>query len=177
MNSIIYETEDRTIKVIDLRKEYTDYKEDIPYAIVTNLSEEKLKEVLGNELKQYSPYVILSRAMYKAMRNSFLNDERERLRNIKYHDAFALDAAMCLVNELADPALICESLYTMDCILNKIRELPKKVGPRVYKRYVVGFTIKEIAEQESTNIWVILKSIERAMPDIHDIFVEMEVVA
>lgn len=177
MRSIIYETEDRTIKVIDLSKEYPEYKDGIPYAIVTNLSEDELVEKFGDEIEQYSPYVILTRAMYKAMRNSFLNDERERLRNIKYHDAFALDAALCLVNEFADPALICESLYTMDCIFKRIKELPRDTGPRVYKKYVIGFTTREIAAQEGTTFEEVRKCIFRAKPALRNIFVEMEVVA
>lgn len=177
MTSLIYESNNNDIKIIDLSKEYTDYKDDIPYAIVTNLSEDELVDKLGDKIEQYSPYIILTHAMYKAMRKSFLNDERERLRDIKYHDACSLDSALFLVDEMANPVRVCESIYTMDCILKRMRELPHKIGPRVYKRYVIGFTVKEIAEQENSNIWVILKCLERALPDIHDIFVEMGVAA
>ena len=177
MKSLIYVSDNNDIKIIDLRKEYSGYNEDIPYAIVTNLSENELAEKLGDDIEQYSPYIILTRAMYKAMRNSFLNDERERLRNIKYHDAFALDAAMCLVDEFANPVFICESLYTLDCIYKRMRELPGDIGPRVFKKYVFGFTAREIAVQEGTSYAEVRKCIFRAKPDIHDIFVEMGVVA
>lgn len=177
MNSIIYFSENNKIKVIDLRKEYNGYKDNIPFAIVTDLSEDELISQLGNAIEQFSPYVILTNAMYTAMRNSFLNDERERLRNIKYHNACTFDEALCLIDEYADPAVFCESVYTMNCILERIKELPGDIGLRVFKRYIIGFSAREIATQEGTSFDEVRKSIYRAKPDIHNIFVDLEVVA
>lgn len=177
MRSKIYESINSDFKVLDLRKEYKGYNEEIPYAIVTDLSEKELIANCGDEIKDFQPYVILTRKMYKAMRISFLNDERERLRDLLYHDAFAMESATALIDELSNPVRICESLYTMDEIFKRLNSLPDHEGSRVYRHYVVGFTIREIAEQDGVNKSAIYQSIYVAMPKVHDIFVELGVVA
>lgn len=176
MNSLIYASEYNKVRVIDLNKEYDCSNLEIPYAIVTDLLEVCLKRAYPNVIKKYRPYVLLTVEMYEAMYDSQKNDHREHFREGNLHDSLSLEAAMSLVDEFSSPVRICESLYTLDCIFKKMRELPHKIGPRVYKRYVIGFTVREIAEQENSNIWVVLKCLERALPDIHDIFVEEGVV-
>ena len=177
MNSLIYTSEYNKVRVIDLNKEYDCNNLEIPYAIVTDLLPVCLKKAYSNVLDKYCPHVILTLEMFEAMYGSHKNDHREHFREGNLHDSLSLEAAMSLVDEFSNPVRICESMYTLDCIFKKMRELPHKVGPRVYKRYVIGFTVQEIAEQENSNIWVVLKCLERALPDIRDIFVEMGVVA
>ena len=53
-------SDNNTIKILDLSIEYPEYKDDIPYAIVTNLSDDEIKEQLGKEIEQYSPYVTIT---------------------------------------------------------------------------------------------------------------------
>lgn len=115
--------------------------------------------------------------MYRAMEESFRNDERERWRDRYLHDDLSLEAAMFLVDELSNPVRICESLLTIECIFQKMRDLPDNAGPRIYKKYVVGFTTREIAMQEGVKYETARKSISRAKHELHEIFVELGVVA
>ena len=163
--------------IIDLASEYPGYRDDIPYAIVTELSEEEFEANFGKEINEYRPYMILTVEMFDVMVRSGLNDERERLRDILFNEYIGFETAILLIDELSNPARICESLFTMECIFKRMNKLPGNVGPRVYKKYVIGYSAKEIGEQEGITKRAVWKSIERALPDIHDIFVELGVVA
>ena len=177
MNSIIYESVNNDFQIIDLKKEYTDYSDDVPFAIVTDLPEATLHETYDDIIKKYRPFVIISFKMRDAMNESFLNDDRERFRDRALHDTMSLEAAMFVIDELSNPVRICESLLVMDYIFRKMRELPNDAGPRIYKKYVIGFTSREIAAQEGTSFEEVRKSIYRAKPELRKIFVELGVVA
>ena len=177
MRSIIYESVNNDFQIIDLKKEYKGYKEDIRYAIVTDLPEDKLHKAYEEVINGYCPFVIITFEMCAAMEESFHNDERERWRDRFLHDDLSLEAAMFLVDEMANPVRISESLFTMECIFSRMRELPYKAGPRVYKKYVIGFTNREIAKQEGITFEEVRKSIYRAKPELRRIFVELGVVA
>lgn len=177
MHSKIYVSADNVFKVLDLRKEYKDYSEDIPYAIVTDLDEEDLIDEYGDVIDGFYPYVLLTNDMYQAMRESFLNDDRERKRDYLFHDAFAMEVGSYLIDEMVNPVRICESLFNMDELFRRMRELPDHQGSRVYRHYVVGFSIREIAEQDDVYWTAIYQSIHVAKPKIHDIFVELGVAA
>ena len=106
------------------------------------------------------------------------NEHREHTREGDYHDAFAFESsALLLVDEMANPARICESKFTLACIFKKLRALPDNEGSRIYKRYVIGYTAREIAQQEGVSHWSVRASIVRAKPKVHDIFVELGVAA
>jgi hypothetical protein len=72
MQSIIYISNNDDFLVIDLAKEYSNYKDSIPYAIVTDLSEEYLNTTYGDEIKEFTPFIILTHEMLFsiALRNS-----------------------------------------------------------------------------------------------------------
>ena len=55
-------------KVIDLQKEYMHYKEDIIWAIATDISEEELMQKYSTVIKQYEPFILLTKAQYMVMR-------------------------------------------------------------------------------------------------------------
>jgi len=177
MNSRIYVSENNDFKVLDLRKEYKNYAEDIPFAIVTDLDEEDLIDEYGDVIDTFYPYVLLTNDMYQAMRESFLNDDRERKRDLLFHDAFAMEVGSLLIDEMANPVRICESLFNMEELFKKMRELPDHEGSRVYRHYVVGLTIREIAEQDGVFWTAIYQSINVAKPKVHRFFVELGVAA
>lgn len=172
MNSIIFESSDNKIKIIDLNKEYNGYNKETPYAIVTDLSEDKLNNEYGELTHRYRPFVIITCDMFNAMYESYLNDHREQWREGHLHDTLGIDAAKFLVDELNDPVRICESLYVMDCIFKRIINLPGNIGSRVYKRYVIGFTAREIAVLEGSSYDEVRKSLFRAKPVLRIIFAE-----
>lgn len=177
MQSKIYVSDNNDFKVLDLRKEYKNYSDDIPFAIVTDMDEENLIDEYGDVLDTFYPYVILSTKMYQAMRESFLNDDRERKRDILFHDAFAIDVDSFLIDELSNPVRICESLFTMNAIFAEMEKLPERAGFFIYQKYIVGYSSREIAEQEGITKWAVWKSILRAKPAVLRIFVEQGVAA
>ncbi len=177
MHSKIYVSENNDFKVLDLRKEYKNYTEDIPFAIVTDLDEEDLIDEYGDVIDSFYPYVLLTNDMYEAMRDSFLNDERERLRDILFHDAFAMESAMELIDEYSNPVRICESIFNLEELFKKMRQFPDNEGSRIYKRYVIGYTAREIAQQEGVSHWSVHASIFRAKPKVREIFVALGVAA
>ena len=162
--------------IINLATEYHGYTGDIPYAIVTDLSEQEFMSLFGKETESFRPCVFLTGEMYSAIHDYDKNDHREHTREGDYHDVFALESyALLLVDEMSNPIRICESIFTMECIFERMRNLPENVGTRVYKKYVIGYTAKEIGEQEGLSKWAVWRSIERALPEIHEIFVDLGV--
>lgn len=177
MDSIIYVSPDNKFKVIDLNKEYNGNNKETPYAIVTDLLEVCLHRAYGSVVKQYSPFVLLTDEMFEAMHDSYKNDHREHMRESLFHDTLSLDAAVFLVDEYSNPVRISESLYTMDCLFKRMSKLANGAGPRIYKKYVIGFTSREIATQEGTTFDEVRKCIYRALPELHKIFVDLGVAA
>lgn len=164
-------------RIIDLATEYPGYHDDIPYAIVTELSEEEFNSAFGEETKTYRPCIFLSKEMYAAFVGSRLCDERERLRDIFYHEALPLESMFTLVDEMASPVRICESLFTIEEIFRLMKSLPDHQGSRIYRHCVVGYTVKEIADQDGVIGSAIYQSITIGLPKVHDIFVKLGVVA
>ena len=177
MTSLIYVSENNKVRVIDLNQEYNGYYNETLYVIVTDLLEVCLRRAYPHVVKQYCPFVILTEEMYEAMNDSHMNDHRERMRDLYLHDEYSLDAAICMVDEFSNPVRICESLYTMDCIFRKLRTLPNGAGANIYMKFVIGYSIAEIAEMKGVKYQEVQKSIYRALSKLHDIFVEMGVVA
>jgi len=177
MDSIIYVSPDNKFKVIDLNKEYNGNNKETPYAIVTDLLEVCLHRAYGSVVKQYSPFVLLTDEMFEAMYDSYKNDHREHYREGNLHDSLSLEAAMCMIDEFSDPVRICESLYTMDCIFKKLRTLPNGAGANIYKKYIIGYSISEIAAMKGVDYQEVQKSIYRALTELREIFVELGVAA
>lgn len=177
MRSIIYESDNNDFQIIDLKKEYRGYRDDTRYAIVTDLPEAVLHRDYEDIISEYCPFIILTVEMLNAMEESFSNDERERWRDRYLHDALSLEAAMLLVDELSNPVRISESVFNMEIIIARMKELPNNAGVRMYKKYIIGFTSREIAKQEGTSFEEVRKSIFRAKPELRKVFIELGVVA
>lgn len=180
MKNIVKISPNKEFMVIDLVKEYagaTAFVGTEHYAIVTELSEEELTSSFGKELEPYKPYVIISREMYRAMQETHRNDNREHWREMFCHDSFSFDMEKLPVDWKADPALICESLQTVEYILAKMMELPDCQGLRLYDKYIIGFSNKEIALKDGVSKRAVRKMIRRAKHLIHDAFVDCEVVS
>lgn len=178
-----YATEDSFInecKIINLEIEYrgaTSFVGTEHYAIVTNLSEEALISKYDKELTSYKPFVIITHEMYEVIKKSNNNDERENKRNALYHDAYAIEDERIPVDEQTDPAAIAETNCNTENIYNAIMSLPGRQGQRLYKKYVLGYSTHEIAVSEGVTEVSVLQSISRAKKTVHDVFVELGVVA
>ena len=72
-----------------------------------------------------------------------------------FHDSFAFDVDSFLIDELSNPVRICESLFTMNAIFAEMEKLPERAGFFIYQKYIVGYSSKEIAEQEGVTKWAV----------------------
>ena len=163
-----------TIEVIDLAREYAGafpYSGEIKFAIVSDdKSEEELASI--EELKAYSPFVVITSEMFKVMKDSKRNDSREHKRDYLYHDVYAIEDERAPVAPLSDPAEIAESDDTYKHIIDEIRKLPGLQGRRVYLHYVKGLTVEEISAAEGVSPVSVYQSIQRAKKALHKVFVE-----
>ena len=161
--------------VINLAKEYEGYKGDVRYAIVSDLSEEELCKTREDEIKHFRPFVIISTEMYAAICESKRNDQREQKRDYLYHNAYALNDDRVPANPNSDPAVMEESAYTMEHIINKMRKLPRQRGRRMYQHYILGYSVEEISKIEGVSKEVVYESLRVAKREMRKIFAESEV--
>lgn len=162
--------------VINLAKEYEGYTGEEKYAIVTELSEEELNRRYKDELKKYSPFVILSQEMYAVILESNRNDEREHKRAYRCHDAFAIDDERAPLDANSDPAIIAESDNTYNHIIKEMMKLPGRQGQRLYQHTVLGLSVDEIADAEGVTAASVYESLSRAKKAIQKVFVESGVI-
>ena len=169
---------DEECSVINLCKEYgSSYVGDIRFALVSRLSEEQIKATYAREIEQFTPFVVISPEMYEAFTETSDNNERERKRDALYHDPFALELAeLILVDEFANPVRICESIYVIASLIDRMLSLPENQGTRMYKKYVLGFSTREIANQEGVSMDTVQKCLLEARKSIKCAFRELGVI-
>lgn len=172
-------SENLTIEVIDLTREYNSalpYTDDIKFAIV---SDDKTHEELATleELKTYSPFVVITSEMFEVMKDSKRNDSREQKRDSLYHDVYAFEDEKVPVSPLSDPADIAESDDTYKHIIDEMLKLPGLQGRRMYQHYVLGFSVEEIAKAEGSAPVSVYQSIQRAKKAMYKVFAESGVTA
>lgn len=171
---------DEEYKVIDLKKEYagaTGFVGTEHYAIVSNHNEEYLLAKFRQELAPYEPFVVISVEMYEAIGSNNANDDREHLRYRRYHEPLTVESFLHLIDQMSDPIQICETIHNLEYISTRMLELPDHQGSRIYKKYILGLSTKEIAIIEGVSKQTIRRSIRLGKAKIHDLFVEMGVVA
>ncbi len=172
-------SENLTIEVIDLTKEYSGalpFSGNIKFAIVSDdKSEEDLAAI--EELKTYSPFVVITSEMYEVMKDSKRNNSREHKRDFLYHDVYAIEDERTPVAPLSDPADIAESDDTYKHIIEEMLKLPGRQGRRMYQHYVLGLTVEEIANAEGVAAISVYQSIQRAKKAMHKVFEESGVTA
>ena len=168
-----------TIEVIDLSRENAGafpYSDEIKFAIVSDdRSEEELASI--EELKAYSPFVVITSEMFKVMKESTRNDSREHKRDSLYHDVYAIEDEKAPVSPLSDPADIAESDDTYKHIIDEMLKLPGLQGRRMYQHYVLGFSVEEIAKAEGSAPVSVYQSIQRAKKAMYKVFAESGVTA
>lgn len=75
-------------KVIRLDAEYTGYTGDTKYAIITDLTEEELSVRYPDEIRRFTPHILLSCEMGRAIREHHRNDEKFAKRTARYESVF-----------------------------------------------------------------------------------------
>ncbi len=158
-------------KVICLEDEYGKEacKGEEKYAIATNRSLSFLKKHFADELSQYEPFILITMEMYEAIKESHDNDRREHIRDVRYHVVMTEELENLLIDELSSPVRICESRFIWDLITEKVRELPPLERSRL-ERFILGYTSKEIGNQDNADIFAVWKSLQRAREAMRNSF-------
>ena len=178
-NEKTVKTFDGDYLVIDLVNEYggsSSFVGKEKYAVATDLSEEKLLEIYEKELDPYKPFVIITREMYEAFRINFNEDERERKRDAKFHEAFTLDSESPPGDVRLDPSYLTDSRFVLDYILKRMMDLPFNEGTLLYKKCILGYSAEEIAEQEGLTVNALNKRLKKARAAMREIFQECGVI-
>ena len=80
--------DDKKYKVINLKYEYEGYEGSEKWAIISELSEEELFGLYPDEMRRYSPFVLLSVEQGKVISDFKANEDKHRKRSINNEDYF-----------------------------------------------------------------------------------------
>ena len=80
--------DDKKYKVINLKYEYEGYEGNEKWAIISELSEKELFRLYPDEMRRYSPFVLLSVEQGKVINDFKMNEDKHRKRSINNEDYF-----------------------------------------------------------------------------------------
>lgn len=154
-------------KVIDLKHEYTGYREHIRWAIATALTETVLRSKYDEIVSQYEPFLLLTEEHAKIFVQFHSNERKHKMRNAEHGDAFGYEDGEM---EKYHPELIenpFDHLFDDQCDSDDLYKALDKLKParreRVIKHYIHGISIVEIAEQEGVSSQAVQQSIARSL--------------
>ena len=81
--------DDKKYKVINLKYEYEGYEGSEKWAIISELSEEELFGLYPDEMRRYSPFVLLSVEQGKVISDFKANEDKHRLKQQLFAQAIA----------------------------------------------------------------------------------------
>ena len=160
-------------KVIDLKQEYMHYTEDIRWAIATDISEEELRKKYDAIIKQYEPFLLLTKEQYLVMLNFHSNNRKHKKRNAELGDAFNYEDGRLEMHhsELLNKQLSGEKYDTLH--LNKaLKKLTKSQRERLIKHFAEDMTCVEIAKKEGVSPQAVQQSIARAIATLKKILLD-----
>lgn len=132
-------------KLINLRYEYTNYTGKEKWAVVTELTEKKLRKKYPDIIKRYTPFVLLSMAQGEVINESDRNDDKYEKRAKRTLDVYGYEDDISeqfhreLITPFADPFEQAEEeqLETVDDeqLIRRINTMLKKTfGLWIYKK-------------------------------------------
>ncbi|CDC80030.1 putative uncharacterized protein [Clostridium sp. CAG:964] len=175
-------------KVVNLEYEYKSCDEehkgcvgDTKWAIITDLSEQELKDKYADLIKRYTPFVLLTLERGEVIKEFTQNEDKFRKRQINNEDAFGYDEGMSEIfhNEIASPDYWQEKeeieareqrealLELIDKALDTLTPTQRK---RLYAHLVEGKSSRTIAKEEGVNYSKVDKSIAAGIKKITKYF-------
>ena len=167
-------------KLINLRYEYTNYTGKEKWAVVTELTEKKLREKYPDIIKRYTPFVLLSMAQGEVINESDRNDDKYEKRAKRTLDIYGYEDDISeqfhreLITPFADPfeqaeeeqlEIKKEQLRRME--IEKVRKVLEMMKPiqkeRLCKVVLLGLSSRKIAQEEGVNYSAVDKSIAAAI--------------
>ena len=167
-------------KLINLRYEYTNYTGKEKWAVVTELTEKKLRKKYPDIIKRYTPFVLLSRAQGEVINESDRNDDKYEKRAKRTLDVYGYEDDISeqfhreLITPFADPfeqaeeeqlEIEKEQLRRMEIAkVRKVLEMMKPIQKeRLCKVVLMGLSSRKIAQEEGVNYSAVDKSIAAAI--------------
>ena len=167
-------------KLINLRYEYTNYTGKEKWAVVTELTEKKLRKKYPDIIKRYTPFVLLSMAQGEVINESDRNDDKYGKRAKRTLDVYGYEDDISeqfhreLITPFADPfeqaeeehlEIEKEQLRRME--IAKVRKDLEMMKPiqkeRLCKVVLMGLSSRKIAQEEGVNYSAVDKSIAAAI--------------
>lgn len=157
MNSINKRSFKQDCKIINLAIEYSGYTGDIPYAVITDLTEDELNQRYGEELSVYRPFVILSRAMGLAIKEQQRNEEKYKKRTSRGEvDYEAMLYSISVDDEQTIRERETAESETREHVIEISRKAFMTLTPLqrkyVVRHYLDGLTIEEIAAETGKHV-------------------------
>ena len=167
-------------KLINLRYEYTNYTGKEKWAVVTELTEKKLRKKYPDIIKRYAPFVLLSMAQGEVINESDRNDDKYEKRAKRTLDVYGYEDDISeqfhreLITPFADPfeqaeeeqlEIEKEQLRRMEIAkVRKVLEMMKPIQKeRLCKVVLLGLSSRKIAQEEGVNYSAVDKSIAAAI--------------
>lgn len=167
-NNISFELEQAfraECKVIDLKKEYTGYRENIRWAIATDLTEKTFRTKYRIIIEQYEPFMLLTMEHAKVIIQFHSNERKHKKRNAEHGDAFGYEDGEM---ERYHPEII-ENPFDepdMTWLYEGLEKLDSIKRERIRKHYLEGISVAEIAAADKVSFQSVYKSIERGLNDL-----------
>lgn len=167
-------------KLINLRYEYTNYTGKEKWAVVTELTEKKLRKKYPDIIKRYTPFVLLSMAQGEVINESDRNDDKYEKRAKRTLDVYGYEDDISeqfhreLITPFADPfeqaeeeQLEIEKEQLRRMKIAKVRKVLEMMKPiqkeRLCKVVLLGLSSRKIAQEEGVNYSAVDKSIAAAI--------------
>ena len=167
-------------KLINLRYEYTNYTGKEKWAVVTELTEKKLRKKYPDIIKRYTPFVLLSMAQGEVINESDRNDDKYEKRAKRTLDVYGYEDDISeqfhreLITPFADSfeqaeeeqlEIEKEQLRRMEIAkVRKVLEMMKPIQKeRLCKVVLLGLSSRKIAQEEGVNYSAVDKSIAAAI--------------
>lgn len=169
-------------KVINLKYEYEGYGGNEKWAIISELSEKELYGLYPDEMRRYSPFLLLSVEQGKAIADFKLNEDKYRKRSINNEDYFGYSEG--LTENLHTEAIVSDFVEQQEneeyCKMREelkqrlfdqaIASLTEKQRRHLLLRYVDGKTSVEIAREEGISEQAVRKNTQTAIRKFEKIF-------
>ena len=169
-------------KVINLKYEYEGYGGNEKWAIISELSEKELYGLYPDEMRRYSPFLLLSVEQGKAIADFKLNEDKYRKRSINNEDYFGYSEG--LTENLHTEAIVSDFVEQQEneeyCKMREelkqrlfdqaIASLTEKQRRHLLLRYVEGKTSGEIAREEGISEQAVRKNTQTAIRKFEKIF-------
>ena len=169
-------------KVINLKYEYEGYGGNERWAIISELTEKELYGLYPDEMRRYSPFLLLSVEQGKAIADFKLNEDKYRKRSINNEDYFGYSEG--LTENLHTEAIVSDFVEQQEneeyCKMREelkqrlfdqaIASLTEKQRRHLLLRYVEGKTSVEIAREEGISEQAVRKNTQTAIRKFEKIF-------